>query len=1353
MRLIVSILWLTLAFSLSAQNYLGLEGQVPSNWSASNSTLAISSAHYKMGSQSVKWTWTPSGQITINNPSGLAQACQAYKGGMMLWIYNEAAKDADLKFEYMNSNGAVQYYFTYHLDFTGWRACWIRFDEDMFGSKSDQNLTRMRITAPATSTGGTLYFDRMKFPSTRINDRVTPDAQLPYINPDMNANHWAALWHWQSTYQYQVDLPATVTAEQTTAFNEIRNRITALIAGSAPTSARVSAIRTEFAALHISRNGDNITGNAFVAADEYVSSNNDKRLKELDALIYDMAKAWYHNRETGFDQQFIDLLDWLYDQGLTVGSGMGTNHHYGYTFRGFPKAIWLMQDVLKAAGKFQPAFEMIQYWTGVQELRQLPRDANFQGIVDAWNTVIPGRLMAILLRDDSPELARDMQSFKLWMDAVMQPSPGTVGGFKPDGAGFHHGMIYAGYMNGGYGSLGELLQYIGNTHYNLSAASLANFKKALLTHAWYSNKHSFINGVSGRHPLNQKLGTGAINAMAYLAKATDPVDRELAAEYMRLTKYKKELYNEFVALGIQPASPPVGNKSINYGALNLHRRDEWLVATKGFNNIVTGTEIYTSNNRYGRYQGYGGVQVLASGNPVSAANSGFVLEGWDWNRFPGATTIHLPYDKLEYDGGNINERSQTEAFAGAVSLGDNGIFGMKLDENGYTNYTDDFVARKSVFAFDNRVVCLGSNISNSNSQYATETTLFQVHLNSTDETVRLNDEHLTQFPLQRDVTVSSPITLMDTKGNGYYIPAGRVAVSKSNQESRNNENRSINYGDYATAWINHGTSPSNAGYEYALLVQTTAGDLATFKSNMAGSAAPYQVIRKDNIAHIVKDKATQTTGYVLFEAASDISDAHIKSTSYPCLAMVKQVDDYAIQLSMADPAINMAVPTRLTHTAKVSERKVQVTLNGLYAFSGPASNCRLIAWDNNTTILEFTCIHGLPVEVDLVLNPPLLSSLKADGSNVAGWTSSTMHKQITIPVGHTPVIEATPKNSTDVVQINEPDSYPGTVTVTVTNGSGRQTTYMLDVLVAASYVEDFERFNEIGWVNTSFVGHNDMTWYVNAKRSSHLGTGNSVYFYNNTTGVWSEEVSGGISSLAFDVKDLWAENIERTIEVSINNQVVKTVQHTGTAKYRVEVADLNQTGTISIAISNRSATKCAIAIDNISWVGYAPDRNANLSEIRINNELLKNFTAQQEDYDVRLEAPDESLLITAVNESPKATHQVNYPSQIPGVAFINVVAEDGSWKNYTLNLDLTLAAPSENETTTHIYPNPVKDVLFIQGTSKADSLIVYDNLGQAIYRAKGTTESIPVGHLHAGIYYLKVMLANRKSEVIKFVKK
>lgn len=964
-KTLILFLLVTFNVQLFSQEYIELE-KVPQTWKSTKETrLSASNKHYKQGDKSIAWQWKSGSTLSIYAPQGLDKAPATYKGGMILWIYNEDAKDANLRFEFKDEAEITQYHFDYHIDFTGWRACWIRFDEDMLGIKKNKDLKTLHIIAPADQDGGTLYFDRMLFPKRRINDRVTPDQQLPFINPTMNYNHWAALWHWEDTYKYELPRPSEFTHNDKKDINAIKNRITKDIEGKKLSNSLITKTRAEFDALQIQRKHGSIKGVPFVVKDEFVKGSNDRRFEHIDALIYNIAKGWYHNKAEGFDQMFIDLLDWSYDQGLCYGSGMGTNHHYGYQFRNVPKALWLMQKTLIETHKMAPALEMIQYWTGVAEIRQMPKVENFQGIVDTWNTIAISRLLAILMDTNDLTLKHNMQSYARWMGAMTEYSVGTIGGFKPDGAGFHHGMIYPAYMNGGYSSLGVILNYIGANSYSFPEASLLRMKKAFMLHSWYANKLSIPYALSGRHPIAESISTSSVNALGYLAKSFDPIDQELAAEYMRLSSSHAVLYHEFEQENITPAAAPEGNRSVNYGALNLHRRNNWLVSIKGFNNIVTGTEIYTKNNRYGRYQGYGGVQILANGNPISAEKSGYVLNGWDWNRVPGATTIHLPYDELNwYKPTSLNERSKTQEFAGAVSLEDNGIWGMILQEGDYENYTPNFKARKSVFSFGNRLVCLGSNINNSNTDNPTETTLFQSKLASEKEVITINDKNISKFPYSK--TFKSNSTLIDNVGNAYYVVEGEVKVSKSKQESRENHKKTPTSGNFATAWINHGTAPTESAYEYVILVQSKKDELDLLKQTMQShSTSPYTVFQKDKNAHILKNKSTNTTGYVLFESNDSLSSPHLIANSYPCLVMVKEGPNNNLKITMADPAINMAIPTKLTNTAIVQERLIRVTFRGSYSLKNSSKEYKIVSSNKDKTCVEYRCIHGLPLEIEL----------------------------------------------------------------------------------------------------------------------------------------------------------------------------------------------------------------------------------------------------------------------------------------------------------------------------------------------------------------------------------------------------
>ncbi len=147
--------------------------------------------------------------------------------------------------------------------------------------------------------------------------------------------------------------------------------------------------------------------------------------------------------------------------------------------------------------------------------------------------------------------------------------------------------------------------------------------------------------------------------------------------------------------GIQPAQAPQGFFVYNYGSAGIFRRADWMVTLKGYTTDVWGSEIYTKKITVTDV-----IRVMApcrlwgKGNPVSRAGSGFVQEGWDWNRLPGTTTIHLPFNLLDSPLKGTTMARSKENFSGSSSLdGKNGMFAMKLAERDYENFTPDFVAR------------------------------------------------------------------------------------------------------------------------------------------------------------------------------------------------------------------------------------------------------------------------------------------------------------------------------------------------------------------------------------------------------------------------------------------------------------------------------------------------------------------------------------------------------------------------------------------------------------------------------------------------------------------------------------
>ena len=379
----------------------------------------------------------------------------------------------------------------------------------------------------------------------------------------------------------------------------------------------------------------------------------------------------------------------------------------------------------------------------------------------------------------------------------------------------------------------------------------------------------------------------------------------------------------------------------NYGSAGIFRRADWMVTLKGYTTDVWGAEIYAKDNRYGRYQSYGSVQIMGKGNPVSRAGSGFVQEGWDWNRLPGTTTIHLPFELLDSPLKGTTMARSEENFSGSSSLGGmNGMFAIKLMERDYDNFTSDFVARKSVFCFDNRMICLGTGITNSNADYPTETTLFQTKFNGKEPKAD-NDDYW----------------LHDGYDNYYHVVDGTVRSQVADQESRHEKTREKTAGKFSSAWIEHGKAPKDGTYEYMVLIQPSAAELDELQKTPA-----YEVLQRDQMAHVVYDKKTGITGYATFEAYQPVNDQFIVSIPAETMVMYDKESDNRIRLSVCDPNLNLA---EKTYTTKEPSRPIRkkIVVKGIWMLPSPQEGGTNFEYEGNNTLLNVTCQHGQPVEM------------------------------------------------------------------------------------------------------------------------------------------------------------------------------------------------------------------------------------------------------------------------------------------------------------------------------------------------------------------------------------------------------
>lgn len=947
---------LTYLSSSAFAQFVSFEEEIPCNFKSSDKQeLALSSSYYKEGSKSLEWKFSPNSILDIPSESVFTLEGD---NGITLWIYNEKPQQDSLRFEFYSPNGHVSHHFGFRLYTAGWRACWISF-KHMQGDKQDKKIAGYRIIAPNRT--GRVFIDRLTFPVKKINDRTTPDLQMPTNNSLTYRDlwHWCRVWQWEQ-YQYDLPLSESLTTDEKQELATVEARLTAILDTPKAPKKGISKAYSTFKAANIRPSSNGFTGAPVVAPDELNRRKGELSWNDLEDMLSGFAYDAYYNHSAQSAKNYFLVWDYAINQGFAFGSGMGTNHHYGYQVRKIYTTAWLMRDAIWKAPNRDNILSALIFWSALQETR-IPFQYGRDELLDSWHTLLMAKTVSALLFVDERERARALAGLSRWLSGSLQYSPGTIGGIKVDGTTFHHGGFYPAYTTGVLAMVGQFIALTSHTRYVPTMEARQVLKSAFISMRNYCNIYEWGIGISGRHPFGGSMKENDVAAFAYLALAGDlsgesnTFDHHLAADYMRLCNNDTPEAIYFRKEGITPAKAPQGFFVYNYGSAGIFRRNDWMVTLKGYTTDVWGSEIYRKDNRYGRYQSYGSVQIM--GYPSRKA-SGFDENGWDWNRLPGTTTIHLPFDLLDSPLPGTTMAHSKENFSGSSSLeGKNGMFAMKLMERNLKNFTPDFVARKSVFCFNNRMICLGTGISNSNASFPTETTLFQSTFQKGKSDIYV-DGRLKNVPFHQELNDGKRHCIQDGYNNYYLVNGDNVQIQIARQDSHHEKTRAKTQGTFASAYINHGAAPQNAGYEYMVLIQPSPKEL-----DAARRKAPYQILHKDSIAHVVIDKQTGITAYAAFETYLPQKDELFLSIPAETMVMQKQSGSNLL-LSVCDPNLNIS---EKAFTTKEPSRPIEkkLILKGQW-------KCKTLQEDvtvevgQTETVLTVTCRHGQPIEFILL---------------------------------------------------------------------------------------------------------------------------------------------------------------------------------------------------------------------------------------------------------------------------------------------------------------------------------------------------------------------------------------------------
>jgi len=913
---------------------------VAAGWSAETGELQVSTDRYKSGARSLCWTWRASGAcLTFRDAQAFtgirAPKDKAPGSALCFWLYSESKSSARLLVDLLSGDEVLGTAWVL-LNYAGWRPVGIPYAAVL--PSPDAAVDAVRLRAPAALPEGRLFLD---YVAPVLEVQVPRSYQVPWVGVEggvqapetceLSGDEVALGRPWLP----RRGAPTDATPAELEGLVKVATRcLPAVAEGKGEVAAgTLEELRAAVSELGIRREGGVVSGRpvdfaSFLKPPDAVGLEAYMGLCKRVAAAYAQAAPGPARDELG--GMFADLSAHFLDQGWGYGSGL-RGAGSGYTFRAWPPIFYPMRQVLDEAGLLRELSLALLYQLGGAEGALAKEPAASMDTLHLENQAL---LPCISMLPDLSERLQWMHAIQRYYSLVLV-SPGTLG---PDGSAYHHWMFHFAYASYSMPFPIRAAHALADTPFRIGPEAHQHLKRHVYAMAFAT--------VSGQQApiLNGRAGTPMSSNMADLSRllaemgspdGQQAIDPDMAGLYLTLTdKPGEQPAKAWREAGIAPVEL-TGHWTMNGTAAALHRRDKWLVSIVGMIKFWRGLEIYgwLQGNNYGRYARNGSIMVTAAGDPPSLEASGWAYDGWNWCHWPGTTSVVRPSSEI-FDGYAMY--TNPSAFAGGTNLQGDGVFGMDFS-------SPDVSFRRSVFCFENRVTVLTTDIV-SQQDRPTVTTLFQNTYDPQTEALRVGGDRESGAPWETTIEAGEPCRLVDNKGTGYYVypdhppvrlrlgqqqwtymiqrylkdPTDNPIIDYQKRQYRhkdmeeNEQYFTPSTGTFALGYFEHGTKSTDGRCAYTMLIGATLEALDSFATQMrAPETAPCSLLRSDRAAHVLWDRATDTTAYVLFESTEDTGvPGSVRGVGRPCLVMARPDGD-DLWLSVASTDIANPEPIRL----------------------------------------------------------------------------------------------------------------------------------------------------------------------------------------------------------------------------------------------------------------------------------------------------------------------------------------------------------------------------------------------------------------------------------------------------------
>ncbi|MCF2494145.1 polysaccharide lyase family 8 super-sandwich domain-containing protein [Dyadobacter chenhuakuii] len=441
----------------------------------------------------------------------------------------------------------------------------------------------------------------------------------------------------------------------------------------------------------------------------------------------------------------------------------------------------------------------------------------------------------------------------------------------------------------------------------------------------------FLDGVCQSHAFGKYPDPGAENRGITRKGALKPAGPELAENLLAATSYRKAELENIIRIRKGEAKPNLRKDYYFWHShYYTHQRPGYYASVRMHSKRAANMEQpHNEEGLKSHHYGDGSNFITRTGHEYDQ-----IFPVWDWQKVPGTTVLQKPelphWKELAKQGINAFTGGVTDQRYGAAAFD-------------FASVHDPLKAKKAWFFFDKEYVALGAGVT-SNAEYNVVTTLNQSLL-SGQVSAGVGGKTLTLEKGAHKLDKASWLHHDSTA----YIFTEPLRLDVSNQQQTGSW-RQINHHTWATdekinkdvfkAWLDHGSKPTDAGYNYIVVPGIGATEISTYRQRL-----PVQVIANSSQMQAVRHIGLGVVQIVFYEPGTiQLTEGLSVKAKEACMVMLQLTANQIAKITLSDPAGNHAqLHLEVSGNLKAVSDHVQLSNAGMGRTLLPF-RCRMAEW-------------------------------------------------------------------------------------------------------------------------------------------------------------------------------------------------------------------------------------------------------------------------------------------------------------------------------------------------------------------------------------------------------------------------